>query len=122
MAGGILGLDLDPDSLSQPAHGPEEVEVLVVHDKLEDVTSLAAAEAVPDLFGRINVKTRCFLLVEWAECAEVRTGAFQWKHRPNDVHHVIRMANLLDNLIRDASGHSRLYRSLNLCSGWPIAK
>ena len=122
-AGRGFFFNLDTGALRQPAHGGEEIQIFVLHHELEDIATGTAAEAMPDLLAGRDIKARCFFFVEWAKRPEVRTGFFQWEICADDVHHVIRVANLLDDLIGNASRHSYLNFSLNLigcrCVGKP---
>src|SRR5580698_1606735 len=58
------------------------------HNKAKNVAAFAAAEAVIHLFDRADAEGRGFLLVEWAEAAEILAAFFQthiFADDPDDV-------------------------------------
>jgi len=67
-----LALELDPRARGQRLQGAREVEPLRLHDELEDVAARAAAEAVVDLFRRVDPERRRPLVVERAQPLEPR--------------------------------------------------
>ena len=80
-------------AFGQPADGVHEPDVFVFLDEGENVAALVAAEAVENLFMRIDVEAGGLFLVKRAEGGEVGAGLFQRQIRPDDVHNVAGGAN-----------------------------
>ena len=87
-AGGLVEFEGNFGAFGQPADGVHEPDVFVFLDEGEHVAALVAAEAVENLFMRIDVEAGGLFLVERAEGGEVRAGFFQRQIRPDDVHNV----------------------------------
>ena len=105
-SGGAAFCCANAGALGQPAHGCEEVQAFVLHHKLEDIAAGAAAEAMPDLLGRVDIEARRLLFVKRAQRPEVRARPFQGKVRADDFHHVVGVADLLQDLFGNSWRHS----------------
>ncbi len=92
-AGGLIEFEGNFGAFSQPADGVHEADVFVFLDEGEHVAALVAAEAVKNLFMRIDVEAGGLFLVKGAEGGEVGAGAFQRQIGPDDVHNVAGGAN-----------------------------
>src|SRR5205814_2820496 len=63
----LLAAQGDPDLVGEPLDGLAEAEPVDLHQEPEDVAALAAAEAVDESSGRVDVERRGLLVVERAQ-------------------------------------------------------
>lgn len=87
--GVILELEWNLGALGEAADGVHEADVFVFFDEGEDIAALVAAEAMENLFVRIDVEAGRFLLMERAERGEVGAGALQIQITADDIDDVI---------------------------------
>ena len=89
--------DLNAVSLAQGADGLGEGQRVVLHQEADDVTTLAASEAMPRAAGRVHHETGCLLLMQWAAGCVVRAFLFQLDVTADDIDDVGTVEDLFDN-------------------------
>ena len=90
--------------VGQVADGVDERHAVVLHEELEDVAVLAAAEAVVALALDVDVEGRRLLVVEGAACHEAAARALERKTVADHGHDVGPAADVLDDGFGD-DGH-----------------
>ena len=97
--------DVDVRAVGEHAHGIGKVDVVHLHDEAEHVAALAAAEAVPELRGGVDLARRRLLVVERAAAPEVATALPHRHALAEQRHEVGCFAYFLDIFIADC--HAR---------------
>ncbi len=101
-------VELDARTVGQVPDGVREVESLALLDVVEDVTALAATEAVPEAGVRLDVKRRRLLVVEGAAAPEVpRRALAQLDGLPHQGHEIGGLAHALALVVADHAPPSR---------------
>ena len=113
--GGLVEFQGDLRAFGQPADGVHEPDVFVFLDEGEHVAALVAAEAVENLFMRIDVEAGRLFLVKRAEGGEVGARLFQRQIRADDVHDVAGGADAFASCGGKRAGHACW---ATLTSGW----
>src|SRR6202040_179982 len=78
-----------------------KIDIFVLHQKLEYSASGTAAVAVVRLLRWVNEERRCFLLVKWADCAELRPSSLEREIVGNNRHDVRGSRYLFNGFLSD---------------------
>ena len=94
-----------PCPLRQPPNRVGKVQVLVFLDKGEDVAAFVAAEAMENLFVRVDVEAGGLLPVEGAKRDEIGPGAFERHITSDHLDNVAGSPNLFERRRRNEAAH-----------------
>ena len=114
LLGGVVGLDGErhASAFGQQAHGVHEPEAVLLHQELEHIAMLAAAETMVALAGGVDVEGGGLLLVERTAGLEGTAHAPERDPGVNEADNVGSGANLLQDTVCDALGHMDAMSSL----------
>ena len=89
-------LDFDIVFPGQPFQGFVIVQLLVLHDEMDHVSSLAAAEAFAQSFAGRYAEGGCLFIVERTQADIVDTATAQRHKFRHDIHNLCRVHNPVD--------------------------
>ncbi len=119
----LLLRKVDPGAIGQGAQRLGERELVQLHHEREDVPSLAAAEAMPDLPVRRHREGGCFLRVEGTEPLVRAPGAPQGDALPDELDDVRRIPDPLACLFSHPwCVHSVSYSSVTMVTPVPPSR
>ena len=99
--------DLHVSAPRQIAYGIRKLQVVYLLDELVDIAAFAAAEAVPQLRGRVHLARGRLFLMERAAAPVIPSALLQRHPLGEHVHQIVRLADALD-VFRAETGHAAL--------------
>src|ERR1700687_4157269 len=105
MTGSLIGDEGDVRPVRQTPHGFDEVEVLVLFDKGENVAAFMAAKTMKNLPLRIDVEARSLFLVEGAQRDEIGAHPFQRQGSADDLNNITGGSDLFEDGRGEQAGH-----------------
>src|SRR5262249_12894214 len=115
-----LVMELDPTLLCRFTDGVGEVQVLRLHQEVEDVAVLAASEAV-EVVVRVDREGGRALGVEGTEAHVLAAPSVQRDRRGHDLDEVRAVADLGNHRLGDLLPHDRLRRGAHIAAQSRIA-